>query len=635
MGYTKTVSKWREVADKNPRGFVQYRLRIPDLMGREIPFSYKRAQLDYSRRKQLILKAGVPLRLSELKYRRAGFSSVETAESFAQCYGRDHARIGVIAHLESRAGELLQNYKSYNATLNTHFPQLKQEMSRDNLFGIKFEESQSTVLIASAENPVKIRGDGLHIVHCSEFAHFFQNFTKVMNEIAPVVPPLPGSQIILESTGTVVGSAPHEHWQQCTPWEEFLKNGFKRSRGCNDFVSHFCSWLKDPECEVPFTVGQEAKEFAELREEIFYEEPKLAERNKYYNLTPTQINASWKMYSLQANHDYRYFCREFPYVESDAWSSGGESVFDSDALDKARPQHPAFVFMMDRTNLCRVFDSFDDFRQLTQEQATTLDDYPKYPIIKIWAPPIPGQLYVLGADSALGNENGDYCAGYIINKKTREMCAAYHGRMRPDEAAHINVSLCRMYNRALAAPEVNPAGGGTEVLNIMQRLNYSPYYVFKVYDHVDGIVNTNRLGWYSNSRTRPRMLGELRKLFLDCIRERLPATGLFRDASLLREMREFHENPRTGKWEAMDGCFDDRIIALAIAHQVACDELAGSRYDIIHQYHPIMQAPRPVLNNEQRMVRMVSPEKTMMEMFGKNSRFNKNKFSFDQNNNLI
>lgn len=641
MGYSESVKKWREAARTNPRGFVEQRLRIKGTMGAEVPFRYRLVQRKYSDRKKEILKAGVPLRMIDLKYRRAGFSSVETVESYAQCYGRDNARIGILAHLESRAGELLNNFKDYNTSLNTFYPNLKQELSRENLFGIKFQDSSSQVLIASAENPIKIRGDGLHIVHCSEFAHFFHNFTPVVKEICPVVPSEAGSQIIMESTGSIVGSAPWEFYYNSTPWREFVSNGYKRSRGKNEFVRHFTCWRDEPECVRQFTQGKEEYEYGQLLDEIYEVEPRMSQRiaNERYNLTPQQINWMWHEYCFKGASDYNYFCREFPFEEDDAWASGSDSYFGNHEVNtaNARAEEPKWAFQFDADKLARVFESFDDLRQLEPHQVSTIDDYPSHPVLKIWQPPRPGERYVLGADSAQGDYGGDFSAGYIINMKTREMMAAYHGRMTPNEAAHINVSLCRIYNQALAAPETNPAGGGSEALNIMQRLGYHRIYVFKIYDGVDGIANSRKLGWWTNSRTRDKMLSAFRQLFVDCFNERVMLRNVFRDKSLINEMKTFGTNERSGRPQAASGCSDDRVIALAIAHQVACDETAGGRDDILQAYHPLQGPPRAPIDPKQQqkqITKVMSPEKTMALMFGKNSRMQKNKFSFTDDNHL-
>src|SRR6202041_1078063 len=97
----------------------------------------------------------------------------------------------IIAHLEDRAKEILANYKFYYETLD---PELQLQLAKDNIFGIKYARTNSQVLIATAENPIKVRGDGIHILHGSEFAHWGYNFDNVMKEIGPVIPALPGTQ---------------------------------------------------------------------------------------------------------------------------------------------------------------------------------------------------------------------------------------------------------------------------------------------------------------------------------------------------------------------------------------------------------------------------------------------------------
>jgi hypothetical protein len=627
MPHNRRVQTWREVGRDHPRGFVEELLRIPDDMGQVVKFKYRLAQKEFSDRKQLILRAGVPLRLAEIKWRRAGFSSTETAEMYVYCYSEDNARAGILAHEEHRSQKLLEQLGGYNKSLNEYHPHLEQRLSRDNVFGLKFEESTSQIMIGSAENPVKIRGDGLHAVLCSEFAHFLEKFRVVMREICPVVPAKAGSRIILESTGTYINSAPYEHYYSATPWDYFYNNGFTRKRGCNEFVRHFSSWLKDPECIKPFAEGQEELEFRKLVAEMDEYEPRLADKCREYKLRPEQWNWCWDMFMHKSGDQvFSYFVREFPFVEQDAWSAGGESYFDSELITLAKPEHPQHIYVLDEFNMCKLFSDMSDLRELPEDQSDELPDYTVRPVIKVWADPRPGAQYVLGSDSAQGEIGGDYSAGYVIDKRTREMVAAYHGLMRPDEAAHIIVSLCKIYHNALAAPESNAQGGGAECINMMQRLGYHRIYVFRRYDHVEGIKLTNYLGWCTMPRTRSLMLGEMRKLFQDSLRQRVSIANAFKDRACLNEMRSFGINERTGKPEALGGAHDDRVIALAIANQVASDETYCSRDDLVHKYHDLNVA-RVIDPTQQRLITKVSnPQKVIDGIFGKSGSLSRNKF---------
>jgi hypothetical protein len=73
-------------------------------------------------------------------------------------------------------------------------------------------------------------------------------------------------------------------------------------------------------------------------------------------------------------------------------------------------------------------------------------------------------------------------------------------------------------------------------------------------------------------------------MFHDCVNARFKDPGMFRDRALLNEMRAFHVDPETNRPEASEDEFDDRIIALSIAHRVAADEVLWSPGDVYLNY---------------------------------------------------
>lgn len=606
---------WRKVARENPRAFVEAKLRIPDVMGKEVQFKYNWAQRTFSAIKQEIHAAGIPLRLWGGKWRRAGISSSESAEDFSTSFGRDFAKLGILAHQEERAEQILANYKYFYELLRTHSPELMAKLKKDNLSGIKWERGSGQVLIGSAENPVKIRGDGLQGVHISEGAHFFSKFIRVMEEVCPVVPPLAGSKIVIESTGTLMGSAPHQHYYDAVKLEDW-RNG---KRGKNEFIRVFLCWLDSPDERLPV---KDAREFAELCELIRFSEPRLAEKNAYYKLTPEQIKVSWRMYHYQSKNDFDYFTREFPYTEAEMWSAGGASFYGAFELGKAKPQTPIAQYILDPEHLNMIFEDFSQLRRVDQ-----LDPYGNRPSIKVWNYPKPGQKFALGSDHSLGDPTSDYSSGSLRNVHSREQMCTYHGRLRPDESAHINVSLGRIYNRAVCAPETNPAGGGSEVLNYMQRLGYHNIYVWRIRDGIMGIEHSRKLGWWTNSRSRPMMLSHHRQLFLDSVNGRLGpgSENMFRDIDQLAEMRTFGTNPETGIPEANANCYDDRVIGDAIVNQICDDEVYLTKNDLIHSIHRHDDMKRLISDGEMA-ARIKDPSKVVDSMFNPNSMLNRNKF---------
>lgn len=603
MSYTPRQRKWRAAAKANPAGFVQKRLRIPDLMGQDVRFKYKWGQQVASDKIKELHKEGKPLRLWILKWRRAGITSSRSAEGYAHAYGSDNARIGVIAHLEDRAKEILNNYRVYDESLARGYPDLYLEKAKDNIFGLKFKSSNSQILIATAMNPIKVRGDGLHWLDGSEAAHWYNHFDIVMREVCPVVPPLPGSQIILESTGSLMGSLPYQHWLEA-------------ELGKNEFKTLFLCWLDDPSMRIPFKDKKEEHELYELINEI---EPRLAEKNAFFKLSPEQIHMSWHMFFYQSKCDFDYFCREFPYTKQEAWSAGGASYFGIYEIGKAKPRPPEEIYLFEQGNITQVFSGPGELKKVD-----SIDDYSVRPQLKFWAAPKKGARYVIGTDGSSGDYGGDYSAGYLIDMHTREMMCSYHGLLRPDEAAHITVSLCRIYNNALAAPETNPAGGGMEALNTIQRLGYHNIYNWRRRDGFKGIENTRSLGWWTHSRSRPLMLGELRKVFIDSVNARINDYGMFRDSALINEMRTFSTNPATGVPEANNNCYDDRVIAAAIVHQVASDETYCTNKDPIYQKHRADN--KTPVTQETLLSKQRSPNDVVDSFMNKNSNFNRNKF---------
>ncbi len=508
MSLTARQQKWRKVAAANPRGFVEAKIHIPDLVGREVPLKYSFDQARVSEKKKELHKLGVPVRLWLLKARRAYITTEESVENYAFAYGNANARVGVIAHLEDRAKEILNNFRIYDDSLKRYDPELVLEKSKDSVFGLKFAETNSQILIATAMNPVKVRGDGLHRVHLSEAAYFYNQFDEVMKEIGPTVPAVAGSQVVIETTGSQIGSQPYLHW-------------LDSKLGKNEFEAMFLCWLDNPHRTRPFKSEKEKHEiFARIAET----EPRLAELNAFHKLTPEQIHESWYMYHFQAKNDFQFFCQEFPYSEEMAWTAGGDSYFGVQELQYAHPEHPEHIYLVDQHYMRRLFKDPSELRRVEH-----VEDYTILPQLKVWKLPQKGAKYVIGGDSSFGDASGDYSAGYVIDIKTREMMAAYHGLLRPDEAACMMVSLCRMYNNALAGPETNPGGGGYEALNCIQRLGYHHIYSWRHRDGYRGIENSQSLGWYTHGRSRPIMLGELRKTFMDTVRTRIADYGLFRD----------------------------------------------------------------------------------------------------------
>jgi len=181
--------------------------------------------------------------------------------------------------------------------------------------------------------------------------------------------------------------------------------------------------------------------------------------------------------------------------------------------------------------------------------------------VKMWAPPDLGKRYMIGADVAEGVEGGDYSAAYLLDSNDGSIAAAWHGHIEPALFAEELAKLGNLYNRATIGVENNPGGHGNLVLHKLSRdLGYPHIYTHQPADIRN--PQQNRLGMRTDQRTKPMMI--------DGIGAYLESLGLkgehgsINDKDLISELMTFGimEN---GKTEAQEGCYDDRVIAFAIA----------------------------------------------------------------------
>jgi hypothetical protein len=597
-----TLQEIRRYAYEKPRRFIEKNIKIADLTGNVVPFKLNWAQRTVNELLEEEKRLGNPVRYWFLKWRRAGITSFISAKGFVRIWSKDNARVGIIAHQEDRAAEILQNYKFYYGSLD---PELQLQLSRDNIYGVKFEQTGAQALIGTCENPVKVRGDGMHDLQGSEAAHWGRQFGITAREVAPVVPDKPDTSIIYESTGSIRGCQAHIHATEA-------------KEGRNEFKYKFLCWLNDPECSIPFESDLHQ---ATVMEEMHAIEPRMTELIKYYQLTPGQAHQAWRFFHYKSDNNFDYFCREFPIREEFAWSAGGASFFGQLEINKATSQRPMRIVKFDGQYINQVFTDFN-----TLPKVDSIEDYSPFPNIKFWAMPSPSGRYAIGADSALGEEYGDYSYGSVRNIATRELMATFHGRLQPAETAHLMVSLARMYNNATLGPECNQGGGGLTILQDIQRIGYHRIYRWRKRDSFEGLKLSNSLGWWTTARSRPMMLGEMRKIFIDCIHGRLPAENIFRDAALINEMRTFVPDLNSNIPKALKGCYDDRVLGDAITHQICADEAFCTDKDLMHSYHKFERSKGV---SQEKLVQKIKPSNVLKMMVSQGSPFNSKGFEMN------
>src|SRR5688572_19289359 len=147
-------------------------------------------------------------------------------------------------------------------------------------------------------------------------------------------------------------------------------------------------------------------------------------------------------------------------------------------------------------------------------------------------------------------------AAHVYDRADMSLCAEYHAHIDPDLFGNELAMLGKVYNFATLGVEDNNHGGTTN--RAQRRLNYGHlFYRQEIDDRGSG--KTQKLGWRTDTASRPIMIDDLAALIRDGFSCPSKET--------IEEMMSFVVKA-DGKAEADQSCFDDRIIASAIAVQV-------------------------------------------------------------------
>jgi hypothetical protein len=297
-------------------------------------------------------------------------------------------------------------------------------------------------------------------------------------------------------------------------FNDFRDEWERAKRGESRFKAHFFPWHADETYRIRLREGEKI--------ELSAEEMALHEA---YSLSPEQV----KWLRERKRELKGKFAQEFPGNDTEAFLSSGRPVFDVEKLKR-------MLVHLEQNKPVEVRDS----GQLT-----------------IWRRPVPGREYVAGADCAEGLAEGDYDCCVVVDKETWEEVAELHGRWPAHVFARKARDLCLEYNEAILAVERN--SHGHSVLNTLRNQLYYPYlYHYRRYDQGG---SRTILGWDTNSRSKPVMIDGLD----EAIREGL--IGIH-DEEFVKECLTYVYDEKGGTG-AQPGCHDDRVVARAIALQVA------------------------------------------------------------------
>lgn len=192
------------------------------------------------------------------------------------------------------------------------------------------------------------------------------------------------------------------------------------------------------------------------------------------------------------------------------------------------------------------------------------------------------EFIVVACDTSSGG--GDYSCGQFLSKTNLDVPVVYHSQITATEMTpKIAQELENIYKETGVKPVVayETNNGGVFELERLATLNRNGYwkmYEQKTLGTTDGISNTGKYGFNTNSATRPAML----QLLKEAIDNQLIRIY---DKPTINEMFSFIIRPN-GRPEAEVSAHDDLVMALAIAWQMYQTENPPVVQKYVQQYKP-------------------------------------------------
>lgn len=478
-------------------------LRIVNKKGEIAPLKLNRGQMILHETLEKQLAETGRIRALVIKGRQMGISTYVEGRFFWKTTKTKNANAFVLSHLAESTTAIFRMVRFFYD--NAAHPIFKPPLATSTTTTMVFERLNSQYRIGTARSTNIGRGMTNRYVHASEAA-FYPNSGEIVSGLLQSVP-ADDSEVVVESTANGAGG-----------W--FYEQVMKALRGDGDWIVVFIPWFWLPEyskkCDPYFELTNDEQKLSLL-----------------YGLTPEQVN--WRRSKIDELGSLDFFKQEYPCNPEEAFLFSGRSFVEEDCL-------------MDADRDCyspAIEGSFKD-GTITPHEDGAYKQFVKHID--------PDERYCIGVDIAEGLAHGDYSVAQVLDSLGRQV-ATWRLHIDPYEYADQLSHLGKMFNRAYIVPERN--NHGLTTIRRLQDLGYPNLYIEHTVDDAYADRMTKRAGFYTSSKTKPLIIDNLAAL----LRKR--DSGIA-DKELVKELRNYVIDDK-GSTNAKAGCFDDRVMAYAIA----------------------------------------------------------------------
>lgn len=466
-------------------------------------------------------KATGKVRIIILKARQQGFSTYTSGRMYWTLSQRKARKGLVVAHQADSSRTLFDMYRRTHAEM----PELlKPTTSYSSRKELAFSNLDSSIMVTTAGGEGVARGETFTDAHLSECS-FWPSATASdnLNALLQAIPNAPDTSIYIESTANGMSGVFYDLWKGAI-------------EGTNGFYPFFSGWQDTPEYieEVPEGFERTYEEEDLVKELGLSDEQLMFRRRKI------------------AQNGLDKFNQEYPSNAEEAFIASGRPVFDPAKIHKMLSECEPPLYQMALEG--------QTFEKHTRGE------------LKVWKERDLNDVYYIGADVALGIQNGDYSVAQILDSQKR-LVASWRGHIHPDAYADVLYALGNYYNEATICVENNSHGLLTAI-----RLGRDLAYPYTYTEVAEGALNDRdsfTIGFRTTSKTKP--------LIIDRLRAALREDELWiKDKITLQEMLTFIVN-ESGNMEAEQGCHDDAVMSLCFANHIHCGKF--SPIEVSNEYY--------------------------------------------------
>jgi len=284
--------KLRRVCDDLPL-FAETYLKIKDKSGKLVPLKFNRSQQHLHERLEAQKKRTGKVRAIIAKGRQTTISTYVSSRFYHKTAMNRGIQTFILTHEQDATDNLFHMVTRFH-----EHSLLRPSTGASNAKELYFDVLDSGYSVGTAGNKAVGRSKTVQLFDGSEVA-FWANAREHFAGVVQAVPDLPGTEIILESTGNGVGGEFHERWQQAEV-------------GVGDYEAIFLPWFWSEEYRRPLPPG-------------FQLDDEEAEYAKQYRLTLEQM--AWRRAKIQELKDPILFKQEYPASAAEAFQFTGHDSF--------------------------------------------------------------------------------------------------------------------------------------------------------------------------------------------------------------------------------------------------------------------------------------------------------------------